>query len=165
MRTRLSALGYPAGLVDVTIDRLVTLGYLDDDAYARAWVAGRDRSRPRGATALRRELQRKGLGRDLVDATLQQREDGLASTDRALDPDADIDPDSAFDTAGSSADHAAAIRLLDRRRSSLLREQDPRKRRQRAYTLLARNGFDPGVCMDVTRAYRYESDEVSSGQV
>ena len=38
------------------VDRLVELGYLDDAAFARAWVESRDRARPRGAVALRREL-------------------------------------------------------------------------------------------------------------
>jgi len=159
LRARLVTLGYPPGLVDVTIERLLTLGYLDDDAYARAWVAGRDRSRPRGAGALRRELLRKGLGRELVDATLEAREAGMVAAETADGSStggyhaagAYREPDHAH--PGSSADQAAALRLLDRRRGSLLREMDPRKRRQRAYTLLARNGFDPGVCMDVTRSF------------
>jgi len=39
--------------------------------------------------------------------------------------------------------------LIDRRRRDLDRIDDPRKRRQRAYALLARNGFDPDVCSTV----------------
>jgi regulatory protein len=160
LRARLVGLGYPHGLVDVTLDRLLALGYLDDEGYARAWVAGRDRSRPRGATALRRELLRKGLDREVVDAALREREAALHA---AIDPA--TDPDETRPGPASSADHAAAVRLLERRRSALLRESDPRKRQQRAYALLARNGFDPGVCFDVTRAYMHDPDEVSSGQV
>lgn len=154
LRARLITLGYPTGLADVTIVRMLALGYLDDEAYARAWVAGRDRSRPRGAMALRRELLRKGLGRDLVDAALQEREDGRQATTEAA-----VDPDGSHAGPGLSADHAAALRLLERRRGSLAREPDPRKRRQRAYTLLARNGFDPGVCMDATREFLAETDD------
>jgi regulatory protein len=161
LRVRLVKSGYPHELVDVTIDRLLALGYMDDEAYARAWVGGRDRSRPRGAAALRRELLRKGLGRELVDAALHERE----QDQRGTVTDGVIDPDDTELGQGSSADHAAAVRLLDRRRSALLRESDPRRRRQRAYALLARNGFDPGVCMDVTRAYLQDADEVSPGQV
>ena len=48
-----------------------------------------------------------------------------------------------------SADHAAAERLLARNGRSLSRVADPRQRRQRAYALLARNGFDPEVCRTV----------------
>jgi len=47
----------------------------------------------------------------------------------------------------------------------LLRERDPRKRRQRAYALLARNGFDPGVCMEVTRGYLMDTEEDPSERV
>jgi regulatory protein len=158
LRLRLVALGYPRELVDVTVDRLLALGYLDDEAYARAWVGGRDRSRPRGTAALRQELLRKGLGRELVDAALHEREQGR----RAATAGAILDPDDTDPGDGSSADHAAALRLLERRRSALLREPDVRKRRQRAYALLARNGFDPGVCMDVTRAYLQDANEVPS---
>ncbi|MEX1335313.1 MAG: regulatory protein RecX, partial [Candidatus Limnocylindrales bacterium] len=60
-RKRLVHLGYPATLVEEVLERLVRLGYLDDAAFARAWVESRDRARPRGAVALRRELQRKGV--------------------------------------------------------------------------------------------------------
>ena len=145
----------------MTIDRLLALGYLDDEAYARAWVAGRDRSRPRGAAALRRELLRKGLGRELVDAALHEREQEQPGrrpsrpptpmrSGRAQGPRPTMRPRSGCSTGGGA-------------RCS--REPDPRKRRQRAYALLARNGFDPGVCMDVTRAYLHDPDEVSSGQV
>ena len=43
------------------------------------------------------------------------------------------------------ADEAAAARLLARRGAAAAREADPRRRRAKAYALLARNGFDPDV--------------------
>ncbi|MET1231345.1 MAG: hypothetical protein ABWY52_00680, partial [Candidatus Limnocylindrales bacterium] len=55
-------------------------------------------------------------------------------------------------TAGTPGDHAdeiAARRLLARRAAALAREPDPRRRRQKAYALLARNGFSPDVCARV----------------
>ena len=54
---------------------------------------------------------------------------------------------------GASVDEAAAERLLARRASQLGRVPDPRVRRQRAYALLARNGFDPGVCSAVAKRF------------
>ena len=45
------------------------------------------------------------------------------------------------------------MRLLERRASQLGRVPDPRVRRQRAYALLARNGFDPAVCATVARRF------------
>jgi regulatory protein len=135
MRRRLATLGYPTALVEVTVVRLVELGYLDDARYAAAWIASRDRSRPRGSTALRRELGRKGIEPAVIDRALVDRDDAPGD---ATDPEG-IDPD-------GSADLAAAARLLERRHSALMRESDLRKRRHKAYALLARNGFDPDVC-------------------
>ena len=48
-----------------------------------------------------------------------------------------------------SPDRVAAERLLARHARALARVADPRQRRQRAYALLARNGFDPDVCRAV----------------
>jgi regulatory protein len=161
LRTRLITLGYPSGLIEGTLGRLVTLGYLDDEGFARAWVASRDRARPRGAMALRRELLRKGLGKELVDAALHERDEAAAA---AAADDRDLDGAEPRHDVGS-ADLAAALRLLDRRRGALGREQDPRKRRQRAYSLLARNGFDPGVCTDATREFLAETDDEWPGMI
>ncbi len=155
LRTRLVRLGYPASLVDQTLDRLLALGYLDDEAYARAWIAGRDRSRPRGASALRGEMLRKGLPRDLVEAALSERDDATDATRQG-----EGSPDGR--RIAASADQAAARRLLERRRAALGRVGDPRKIRQRAYALLARNGFDPGICAEVTRSFVPEAVDIDA---
>jgi regulatory protein len=47
---------------------------LDDAAFARLWVENRNACRPRGPQALRQELYRKGIERDVVDATLYDDE-------------------------------------------------------------------------------------------
>jgi SOS response regulatory protein OraA/RecX len=86
--------------------------------------------------ALRRELQRKGLSAEVIAAVLEQR--AVASAGAGSAPDGRHDPD-----------RLAAQRLIERRASTLRREADPRRRRQKAYALLARNGFAPDVCHDV----------------
>lgn len=129
VRRRLLTHGYRADLVDGAIERLAELGMLDDEAFAKAWVESRDRARPRGERALRSELARKGIDRAITDETLAERE-----VDR---PDADSE---------------AARRLLDRHAAALARVTDPRARRQRAYALLARNGFDPDTASIVARS-------------
>ncbi len=130
-RRRLRHLGYRHALVDQVVVRLVEMGYLDDESFARTWVESRDRARPRGENALRRELALKGVPREIVDEVLTERADGMAH---------DVDP----------PDVAAARRLLERRRAALEREPDPRRRRQKAYALLARNGFDPSITAEVS---------------
>ena len=138
VRRRLTSMGYRAPLVDDAVTRMAELGYLDDEAFSRAWVASRDRARPRGEHALRRELQLKGIDRQVIDAVLDDRR-AEAATEVA----------EGHDDAG--ADDLAAERLLRRKLAPILREKDPRKRRQRAYALLARSGFAPDVCSTATK--------------
>ncbi len=143
-RQRLVSLGYETGLVEAVVERLVGMRYLDDEQFARAWVESRDRARPRGEHALRMELARKGIDREIVDAALDQRNE-LVRANGALTPAVESYAEG-HGSAVTSPDFEAAERLVARRRSALLREPDPRKRRARAYALLARNGFDPDVC-------------------
>jgi regulatory protein len=128
-RRRLRHLGYRHALVEQVIERLLEMGYLDDAEFARAWVESRDRSRPRGEGALKRELILKGVPHETITELLEGRQDAAT---------------------GEPVDLAAALRLIDRRRAALDREADPRKRRQRAYALLARNGFDADICREAS---------------
>jgi regulatory protein len=129
VRRRLLLHGYRADLVEGAIERLTELGMIDDAAFARAWVESRDRARPRGERALRQELARKGIDRAVADETLEER-----------------------DLERPDADAAAAQRLLARHAAALARVPDPRARRQRAYALLARNGFDSELAAELTRS-------------
>jgi len=140
LRRRLVTAGFRAALIDDAITRLTELGFLDDEAFASAWVESRDRARPRGEHALRRELALKGIDRGVID--------GVLATRRGEGDDPD-DPFAAPVT--EDPDRAAAERLLERRRAALLREVDPRKRRAKAYALLARNGFAPDVASELSR--------------
>ena len=133
VRHRLGRAGYRSELVDGAIERLGELGILDDEAFGRAWVESRDRARPRGEIALRRELSLKGVDRTIVDELLDER--------RAPGGTA---------PEGADVDLEAARRLLARNERSLARVADPRQRRQRAYALLARNGFDPDTCREAS---------------
>lgn len=131
VRRRLTAAGYRSELVEDAITRLTELGMLDDESFARQWIESRDRAHPRGERAIREELRRKGLDRTIVDQVLDAR------------------ADAALEAGDTPADRAAAERLLERHARGLARVTDPRLRRQRAYALLARNGFDPETCREV----------------
>ena len=124
VRRRLVTRGYRTDLVEGCVDRLLDLGILDDEAFARTWVESRDRARPRGERALRTELARKGIDRAVTEQVLDVRE--------LEHPDADA---------------AAARQVLSHHASSLARVADPRARRQRAYALLARSGFDSATAV------------------
>ena len=145
VRRHLTGAQYPAELIEHVIERLLELGMLDDRAFARAWVESRDRARPRGEQALRRELALKGIERDVVAEVLLDRQQA------ARDADADADTDNLL--AEGSADARAAERLLAKRNATLARIDDVRVRRQRAYALLARSGFAPDVCREVAARF------------
>lgn len=136
VRRRLTGAGYRVDLVEGAITRMLELGMLDDEAFARAWVESRDRARPRGERAIRQELGLKGVDRPTIDLVLGERREAMAGV-----------PDD--DDGSLSPDHVAAAHLVARNARSLARIVDPRQRRQRAYALLARNGFDPEVCRSV----------------
>ena len=134
-RGRLRNLGYAYALVDAVVERLIEMNYLNDAEFARAWVESRDRVRPRGEAALRRELALKGVARPEIDAALTER---------------------AEQSAGNNPNASAAAALLERRRSSLQRESDPVKRRHKAFALLARNGFDPETAREAASSFKIE---------
>jgi len=129
VRRRLLIRGYRGDLVDGCLERLLELGVLDDEAFARTWVESRDRARPRGERALRSELRGKGIDRQVVDEILETRA-----------------------VKQPAADAEAARRVLERHASSLARVADPRARRQRAYALLARSGFDSDTAVEAIAA-------------
>jgi len=149
VRRRLTSAGYRAELIEAAITRLGDLRFLDDELFARTWVESRDRARPRGERALRRELAVRGVDRAIVDAVIDDRRPGPG----ALIGEPPVDPD-----------EVAAERLLAKRLASLLREADPRRRRQRAYALLARNGFAPDVCSAVVRRVLDATDIDEAGE-
>ena len=115
---------------------------LDDEAFARAWVESRDRARrAASARSARSSGSRASTGRRSTSssASVARRPPGSPSDDGEV---------------AITPDQAAAERLLARNARSLARVADPRQRRQRAYALLARNGFDPEVCRTVAGAGR-----------
>ena len=87
---------------------------------------------------MRDELRLKGIDRAIADAVLQERQSDAG----AIPPDRD-----------------AAQRLIEKHARSLARIDDPRRRRERAYALLARNGFDPETARDVAARVARPSDE------
>jgi len=143
VRRRLTSARYRAELIDGAISRLTDLGMLDDEAFARAWVESRDRARPRGERALRDELRLKGIDPVVVDLVLEDR--------RTTEHETATPPD-----------RSAAERLIEKHARTLDRIADPRRRRERAYALLARNGFDPETCREIAARVAREPEELDA---
>jgi len=151
VRRRLTGAGYRVDLVEGAIARLTELGMLDDETFARSWVESRDRARPRGERAIREELRLKGVDRGVIDTVLEERRTGGSREHAPRDARDGEDP-------ARSADRTAAERLIARHARALGRVQEPRVRRQRAYALLARNGFDPETCREVAAGIDVERE-------
>ena len=155
VRRRLSGAGYRDELVEGAIAKLLEFGVLDDQAFARMWVESRDRARPRSERAIRQELIQKGIERETIELVLSERsESALASASTSETGDEAVAP---------TADRAAADRLLAKNRRALDRVADPRQRRQRAYALLGRHGFDPETCREVAASIPLHDDDPETG--
>ena len=148
VRRRLRQAGYREELIEASIERLTELGVLDDAAFARQWVESRDRAHPRGEHALMIELRQKGIDGPTIAATLRERREAAVRWEDGPTNDSDSER-----SAGAALEVTAAERLLQRHTRALARIGDSRVRRQKAYALLARNGFDPETASTVARRF------------
>jgi len=116
VRRTLKRRDIPAFVIDDVIARLYELEYLDDEAYAHDYAHNRFSSKKYGPVRIRRELEKRGIDRDLAE--------------------------SAVDTLFADEDAtAAAWEHAESRWSRLADEDDPRHRRQKMYRYLRRRGF------------------------
>ncbi len=109
-------------VIEDLIARFTESGYIDDAAFAKAWVKSRPRSRPRGRRALLYELRQKGIS--------------PADADAALEGFDEID---------------AARALVDSRLDRLIKKTggDWRQLRLKLRSLLSRYGFNGEAISDI----------------
>jgi len=83
LAARLRRRGAPADVADAVVADLTARGYLDDEAFARHWVATRA-ARGYGPGRLRAELRARGVAASLIQASLAgASEDGELDRARA----------------------------------------------------------------------------------
>lgn len=121
---RLAKKDVPAELAERLLDRFTEVGLVDDEAFARAWVESRQRSRGLARRALAQELRRKGV------------DDETART--ALD---ELDPQQ----------EEEAARALVHKKARSLRQVDRATATRRLTGLLARKGYSSGLSFRVVR--------------
>jgi len=133
---KLASKNVPDDVASTLLDRFEEVGLVDDDAFARAWVEGRQSSKGLARRALAHELRRKGIDDEVAKAALD-----------------DLDPD----------DEIEAARGLVRRKLRSMRGVDDVAARRRLVGMLARKGYAPGlaysVVADELRAAGREDDE------
>ncbi len=81
-RTRLHKHGYIGGEIDRVIERLKSLGLIDDMAFAEYWQTNRTSFKPRGERLLKLELRRKGVDPDIIIEAIEGI-DEIANAQRA----------------------------------------------------------------------------------
>lgn len=115
----------PPVAADAALDRIAELGYIDDVAFARAWVESRHRVKGLSERVLRRELTERGVARETIDVVIAEG----------------VDADS---------EHEAARGLVERKLRSMP-NVEPDVATRRLVGLLCRKGYAPGLAFDVVR--------------
>jgi len=118
--------------IDVAVEELMAAGFLDDARYALRFAEDKRELEQWGAERIARELHKRGIAPDLVEA---------ASLDRS-----------------AAAELETAVLLLERRFPAPLRDD---RERDRAWRMLVRRGYAPELAYDALRARerRREEDE------
>ncbi len=100
--------------IEKTLDFLQEKGFVDDEAFARTWINCRVK-RPLGLYRIRRELNLKGVNKEIINAALEE-----AKKDYREDE---------------------VVHRLAKERSARAKGGDPKKTKQRIYAYLLRRGF------------------------
>ena len=72
VRRRMERQGVAPDLIERVIERLTSVGLLDDARFAQLWVENRETFRPRSRQMLRYELRQKGLDDETIAQALEQ---------------------------------------------------------------------------------------------
>lgn len=85
LRQRLETAGFEPRVVHEVLAGLAQAGLVDDEGFARSWVASRKAAGGAGRRKLEWELRRKGISRDLVEQILEEELDEEAELRAAAD--------------------------------------------------------------------------------
>lgn len=84
LRDRLKRAGFADDVIESTLSGLAEAKLVDDEQFARAWVAARQASRGAGRRKLRWELRRKGISNAIIQRVVDEDTDEEAELQRAL---------------------------------------------------------------------------------
>ncbi|MCY7394967.1 MAG: recombination regulator RecX [Nocardioides sp.] len=121
---KLAAKNVPTDVATRLLDRFTEIGLINDEAFARAWVASRQPGKGLATRALAQELRRKGVPDEIAREAVDE-----------------IDP----------ADEEYAARVLVRKKLRTLSRVDDVTATRRLVAMLARKGYGSGVAFSVVR--------------
>jgi regulatory protein len=122
--------GHSAAITERTLEKLCSLNYLNDEAFARNWARSRAETRGYGSKRIEQELRTKGIGQALIREVMRE-------------------------TFGQVDESARANSLLEKRFKS--KQFDDPKMVRRAVGFLQRRGYSSKVIFDLLK-YPLEDD-------
>jgi len=121
---KLASRNVPDEIAIALLDRFEEVGLVDDEAFARSWIASRQPGKGLARRALAQELRRKGIDDEVARDALDE-----------------VDP----------ADEEAAARALVRKKLRTLTRVDDTTATRRLVGMLARKGYSSGLAFAVVR--------------
>jgi regulatory protein len=121
---KLASRNVPDEIAIALLDRFEEVGLVDDEAFARSWIASRQPGKGLACRALAQELRRKGIDDEVARDALDE-----------------VDP----------ADEEAAARALVRKKLRTLSRVDDTTATRRLVGMLARKGYSSGLAFAVVR--------------
>lgn len=83
LEAKLFHLGFPQNVVQITLEKLRSLKFLNDEAFARDWAITRAEGRGYGPLRVMRELREKGVAKPLIDQVVNEVFDSRDVKERA----------------------------------------------------------------------------------
>ncbi len=130
---RLTQKGYRPETIEQVLAEAEQRGWLNDEAFAKLWIADRLLSKPKGARALRSELLAKGISAEIIAEVL----------------------------AEASLDEGALARELAEQHWARYPGDDPLSRERKLAAFLARRGFAPSLIRATLRELTAEHRDAS----
>jgi regulatory protein len=121
---KLAARRVPPEIATALLDRFEEVGLVDDEAFARSWVASRQSTKGLAPRALAQELRRKGVADDVVRDALDEV---------------------------SAEEQEQAARALVRKKLRSLSRVDDTTATRRLVGMLARKGYPSGLAFAVVK--------------
>lgn len=129
---RMAQKGYEPFIIDKTIAYLKEQGYINDKAFAEAFIKDKLELNGHGRNRIRWELYKKGVSRELVDELLEEV----------------VTPDEEYEKA----------KMLAERKMKLWQKDSKPVQYRKLSGLLARKGYSFDLVSKVARELVYESD-------
>lgn len=123
---RLKRKRFSAGIIKETLDFLESKGFIDDNIFAKAWIASRI-TRPLGLRRLKQELKIKGINEAIIDTKIGEIKNNYNEAD--------------------------VVREIAEEKFNKLKGIEPRKAKKRIYDYFMRRGFSPDVVIDIINQF------------